>query len=140
MEDLKDRAFQTHNEITIRDGRKLIAIGYNLLDVNGFVISAQKDYNSDLITDGKGVEEFDIMKVYNPINKETVFDRKDFVDWSKVAVDTKILVSDDNINWCKRYFRKYEDGKVLAFCNGATSWSNDRNVESDWKYARLADE
>lgn len=29
------------------------------------------------------------------------------VDWSKVAVDTPVLVSNDNKEWIKRYFARY---------------------------------
>lgn len=63
------------------------------------------------------------------------------VDWSKVAIDTPILVKDnEEERWKKRHFAKYEDGKVYAYCNGATSWSV-RNINSitDWKYAKLAE-
>ena len=60
------------------------------------------------------------------------------VDWSKVAVDTKILVSDDGENWCKRHFAKYEDGKIYVFTNGATSWVG--GMTQRWKYTKLAEE
>lgn len=63
------------------------------------------------------------------------------VDWSKVAVDTPILVSNfsnaEEWEWQKRYFAKYEGGKVYAFTNGATSWS--ANMSVDWEYAKLYD-
>ena len=44
-------------------------------------------------------------------------DFKEIVDWSKVPVDTKILVSDydDTSVWIRRYFAKYENGIVYAF-------------------------
>lgn len=58
------------------------------------------------------------------------------VDWSKVEVDTKILVSDDGYMWRKRYFAKYENDKVCAFVGGATSFSN-RGSYISWKYAKL---
>lgn len=47
------------------------------------------------------------------------------IDWSKVAVDTPILVrsSEENEWWWKRYFAKYENGLVYAFNNGMTSWT-----------------
>lgn len=41
------------------------------------------------------------------------------VDWSKVAVDTPVLVSDDGTNWVKGYFAKYKDGKIYAFTDDA---------------------
>ena len=62
------------------------------------------------------------------------------VDWSKVAVDTPILVRDFNEGkWTKRYFALFEEGLIYAFESGATSWSveNNRRVVP-WKYAKLA--
>lgn len=42
------------------------------------------------------------------------------VDWSKVAVDTPILIRDSSFSeWGKRYFAKYENGIVYAWSNGA---------------------
>lgn len=64
------------------------------------------------------------------------------VDWSKVHVDTKILVRDsENKEWIKRYFARYENNIVFAWYNGCTSYSADGcdNV-ADWKYAKLAEE
>lgn len=63
------------------------------------------------------------------------------VDWSKVAVDTPILVSFDGCNWVKKYFAKVQNNTVYAFDNGATSWSVS-NVEycvTPWIYAKLAE-
>lgn len=71
----------------------------------------------------KQILELDFKKVYD-------------VDWSKVEVDTKILVSDDGDVWRKRYFAKYENDKVCAFVGGATSFSN-RGSYISWKYAKL---
>lgn len=60
------------------------------------------------------------------------------VDWSKVAVDTPILVNDSNDHrWLKRYFAKYENGIVYAWSNGTTSWTGDRCTP--WKLAKLSD-
>lgn len=62
------------------------------------------------------------------------------VDWSKVAVDTPILVRDsEEGTWKKRYFAKYENGIVYAWECGATSWSAHRNYVTDWKMAKLAE-
>lgn len=63
------------------------------------------------------------------------------VDWSKVKVDTPILVRDyESSEWTKRHFAKYENGRVYAWKEGKTSWSavNEHNVNS-WKYAKLAE-
>lgn len=63
------------------------------------------------------------------------------VDWSKVAVDTPILVRDsDNENWLKRHFAKYEDGKVHAWAGGNTSWTESEQRTWAWRYAKLAEE
>lgn len=62
------------------------------------------------------------------------------VDWSKVAVDTPILVRDSEKNvWKKRYFAKYENGMVCTWGYGATSWSADSDNVCDWKMAKLAE-
>ena len=60
------------------------------------------------------------------------------VDWTKVAVDTPILVSDDGQGWRHRHFAKYEKGKVYAWNDGRTSFTSD-NVMSWWSYAKLAE-
>ena len=61
------------------------------------------------------------------------------VDWSKVAVDTPILVRDaEGESWRKRYFSAHEEGKVYTWRNGATSWSA-TGREMPWKYAKLAE-
>ena len=61
------------------------------------------------------------------------------VDWSKVAVDTPILVkSTPNEKWIRRYFAYYEEGSVYAFDGGKTSWSANNNIFG-WTYAKLAE-
>lgn len=63
------------------------------------------------------------------------------VDWSKVAVDTPILVRDSEEEaWEKRYFAKYEDNTVCTWSGGATSWSAiDKQDIVGWKMAKLAE-
>lgn len=63
------------------------------------------------------------------------------IDWSKVAVDTPILVRrSDNEEWAKRYFARYRDGYIYAWSNGCTSWTayNSSDV-TEWEYAKLAE-
>ena len=63
------------------------------------------------------------------------------VDWSKVEVDTPILVRIcEDGEWLKKYFAKYEDGYVYAWNSGCTSWTvlHDKDVTS-WQYAKLAE-
>ena len=60
-------------------------------------------------------------------------------DWSKVKVDTPILVknSEDKM-WRKRHFAKYKNGNVYAWSDGLTSWTAyDMMV---WKCAKLAED
>lgn len=59
------------------------------------------------------------------------------VDWSKVEVDTPILVSMSGQDWSHRHFAEYCDGIVCAFDGGATSWTS--NVSTGWEYAKLAE-
>ena len=62
------------------------------------------------------------------------------VDWSKVEVDTPILVrdrEDATIPWVRRYFAEYIDGVVYAWNGGCTSWSEE--YTTGWKYAKLAE-
>ena len=62
-------------------------------------------------------------------------------DWSKVEVDTPILVRhSEKAEWIRRYFAKYENGIVYVWNLGRTSWSatNDKDV-SVWPYAKLAE-
>jgi hypothetical protein len=62
------------------------------------------------------------------------------VDWSKVAVDTPILVRDHkNCEWIRRHFAKIKNGTVFAWRGGTTSWSEDDEETIPWKYAKLAE-
>lgn len=62
------------------------------------------------------------------------------VDWTKVAVDTPIMVSSDNMQWHRRHFAKYKDGGVYAWNDGFTSFtSKNNNAVTWWAYAKLAE-
>ena len=63
------------------------------------------------------------------------------VDWSKVPIDTPVLVREyETDKWIPRYFAGINgDGNVIAFENGATSWSdNGKNFTLSWECAKLA--
>ena len=64
------------------------------------------------------------------------------VDWSKIPVDTPILVKDsEKAEWEKRHFACINDGKVCTWCNGVTSWSTrDEDDFCEWNYAKLAED
>ena len=62
-------------------------------------------------------------------------------DWSKVEVDTPILVrASEDKEWIKRHFAKYENGLVYAWKDSRTSWTSlyDNEVTA-WNYAKLAE-
>ena len=62
------------------------------------------------------------------------------VDWSKVEVDTPILVrdrEDATIPWVRRYFAEYDGKFVYAWDGRCTSWSEE--YTTGWKYAKLAE-
>ena len=82
--------------------------------------------------------EFDsfIDKIYDDFEKKL-----EYSFWNDVAVDTKILVRDDeDDNWQNRYFAKYKDGKVYTYSQGNTSWSNGPKGILSWLYAKLYNE
>jgi hypothetical protein len=64
------------------------------------------------------------------------------IDWSKVAVDTPVLVSDNGEKWYRRYFAGVDDkGRLFMFPNGRTSWSNKGygRMPVPFKYIKLAE-
>lgn len=74
--------------------------------------------------------------------EKIIMEWEESVDWSKVEVDTPILVKHyEDENWVKRHFAKYEYGDVFAWIDGITSWSandDERNIVN-WEYAKLAE-
>lgn len=63
------------------------------------------------------------------------------VDWSKVAVDTPILVGSVECGcWDRGHFAKYENGKIYTWGFGKTSFTT-QGVGSTvaWSYAELAE-
>lgn len=82
----------------------------------GFSCKAQKDFN-------KWLEE----------------ECKPEVDWSRVPVDTPILVKNDRSSdkWLKRHFAYCYDNEVYAWKNGMTSYTSQKVPASVWQYAKL---
>lgn len=95
-------------------------------------------YRQDFV-DGFSSEVLnDLLDGQNYIN---ILNELEIVDWSQVAVDTPILVQDLKGNgYVKRYFAKYEDGKIYAWKDGTTSWTAVSNgYITVWNYAKLAE-
>lgn len=67
-------------------------------------------------------------------------DFKEIVDWSKVPVDTKVLVSDNGEYWARRYFAEYVNGEVYVFTDGRTSFTIEDDAIISWKYVKLYEE
>ena len=96
-------------------------------------------------------EAYDIFELYNEhedgitdlyyVSEIINLEFKEVIDWSEMPIDTKVLVSKDGENWLRRYFAKYEDGKIYFFSCGASSYSVDdiSNVLS-WEYVKLYQE
>lgn len=86
-------------------------------------------------------KKWDIMEIYDCDNK-LIWKRKE-IDWSKIPVDTKVLVkNDENGEWNRRYFAGFINGEVTTFSNGMTSWSTSRSnnpILVSWKYAKLVE-
>lgn len=62
------------------------------------------------------------------------------VDWSKVPIDTPVLISLKNKNWLNRYFAGVnEKGQPTVFGFGATQWSNGHTEPYHFKYIKLAE-
>lgn len=65
------------------------------------------------------------------------------IDWSKVPIDTPVLVSENGADWCYRYFAGVnDDGEPLVYPNGCTSWSNKTSfvpLIEDYNYIELAE-
>ena len=122
--------------------------GMVLVDKEGYHGNL-KYFNDDLSS--KLFAEIKITKIYDlseyasmslefsTENRDLLWNVEDEVDWDEVEVDTKVLVRNKpDDNWLKRYFAKYEDGKVYVFKNGRTSWNN-RGI-THWEETKLWEE
>lgn len=65
----------------------------------------------------------DLIPDFNEPNYLDIGKYLDIFDWSKVAVDTPIIVKEICSIELRRYFKEYKDGKVYYFSGGRTSWS-----------------
>ena len=88
----------------------------------------------------KNVETYEYvefeMHLFSIINGEF----EEVVDWSKVPVDAKVLVSEDGKLWYKRHFAKYENGSVHVFPDGRSSFTTEESdIIYPWKYAKLCE-
>ena len=84
-----------------------------------------------------------VMAALPKLSANEVFDIAEelgIVDWSKVKVDTPVLVRDfENQDWKNRYFAFFDDELIYTWDGGATSWSVKNKDAIPWKYAKLAE-
>ena len=66
------------------------------------------------------------------------------IDWSKVPVDTCILITDSYGYTLKRHFAKNDNKKIYAYPDGTTSWSfiqdSDQLIVWDEKNVQIKEE
>lgn len=95
-------------------------------------------YEDDLTS--KNSSNLDIVKIFD--NGGKMIWNMNQIDWSKIPVNTKVLVKNsENGEWNRRYFAGFINGEVTTFSNGMTSWSTSRPnnpILVSWEYAKLA--
>lgn len=91
----------------------------------------------------KCIGAYSIARILPKLKANEVFsiaEELGIVDWSKVKVDTPVLVRDfENQDWKKRYFAFFDDELIYTWDGGATSWSAKNKDAIPWKYAKLAE-
>lgn len=119
--DLTERGqIESYDKFLIAEG------GYNNLNI----VKVFKDYRALRATD-KDIVNQDLL----------LWKREDETDWSKVAIDTPILVKDyEHDNWLVRHFAGLNKlGKVYAWNDGKTSYTvKNKEIEKiPWNQAKL---
>lgn len=119
--------------VTIRGGNQCILSGDFLFRNNFTISSTILDYNEDLTS--KKNKHSDIVKVFS-VGKEKELWKLEEVNWSKVPVGTKVLVSANEIDWFTSYFIKklspIEDTNFYVI--------NIKGELNEWEYCKLAEE
>lgn len=79
----------------------------------------------------------DLIPDFNKPNYLDIGKYLGIVDWSKVAVDTPILIK-GSLETLKRYFAKYENGYVYFYSDGRTNWNYEETRKAEPRYVELA--
>jgi len=131
--DLKDGMVLVH-----RNGEEYILIQDGLFKNDFTSDSTMFDYNNDLTH--KENKYNDLMQIFS-IGKMIELWKREEVDWSKIPIDTKVLVGNIPYQEEKRYFAKYEKGIFYTYGAGCDSWSyDDCNKLVPWYYCKLAED
>ena len=101
----------------------------------------EKDLGVWVITKSKINEEFDFYQNYKALSGHYIsqvmrMEFEEVIDWSKVPVDTKVLVKDeeDSCVYIKRYFAEYKDGYIYTWADGKTSFTT--QAKTKWNYGK----
>lgn len=68
---------------------------------------------------------------------QPVVDWNKDIDWSKVPVDTPVLVWNTDSEQYRRYFSGIKDGRFGAYTDGRTSWSSITGSIRYWFHCKL---
>ena len=106
--------------------------------VEGYVYEVVESFNGNLNLKNINTHnyiEYEL-SLFDIINCEF----EEHLDWTKVPVDAKVLVSDNGKLWYKRHFAKYENGSVHVFPDGRSSFTTEESdIIYPWKYAKLCE-
>ena len=116
-------------------GRKLENIGVDFAMKNGMPVSCQGFFSCSDCDFYKKAGPCRILRL-KWLQAEYI---ESDVDWSLVAKDTPVFVSNDKKSWKKRHFAMYKDGMIWVYANGRTSFTDDAMNLMPWQYARVAE-
>lgn len=68
---------------------------------------------------------------------QPAFDPEKDIDWSKVPVDTPVLVWSSGNCTYNRYFSGIKDGRFCTYADGLTSWSSITGKIAYWPHCNL---
>lgn len=81
-------------------------------------------------------ESNDCIKAREDWLDQTKFDPEKDIDWSKVPVDTPVIVWNTDEEY-RRYFSGIKDGRFSAYSDGRTSWSSITGQIYYWYHCKL---
>lgn len=95
------------------------------------------------ITVGGRIRCADVIgKVLPSLNKNEILDIAEYlgiVDWSKVPVDTPIIVKYEGVKKpLNRHFSRFSNGNIYYFTDGKTSWTSMDETKINIKSVELA--
>lgn len=146
-------------EITSNDQRSFMELLYKLgvryiaTDTWGYIfgqnVKPEINYlgRFERLTDREAVA-IDLERFKDLIPANNIFGMVDLtqylhkVDWSKVPIDTPVLVSSEGKEWFRRHFAGVLNGELCVFFQGFSSWTagDDPANVCTYKFIKLANE